>query len=202
MKEFIEQLEKDFNKFVDETKEKMEELAERMKGKNKAPEAGDVVKISGIEWLILDKTEDVYYAITKDFIDLGMKFDPNKNDWRSSELREFLNGEFLAGLEEDMLLEFERDLTSLDGQTEYGACTDKVSLLTVDEYRKYRKYLPNTKKWWWLITPWSTPCNDWERAVTVVSPSGYFIRDYCFYNFGVRPFCILKSNIFVSKESK
>ena len=200
MKEVFEQLEKGFNKFVDEAKEIMKDFSERMNSKKKAPEAGDVVKISGIEWLILEKTEDVYYAITKDFIDLGMKFDPNKNDWRSSELREFLNGEFLAGLEEDMLLEFERDLTSLDGQTEYGTCTDKVSLLTVDEYRKYRKYLPNTNKWWWLITPWSTPCNDWERAVAVVSPAGLIFRNYCNDDIGVRPFCIFKSSIFESEE--
>lgn len=200
MKEFIEQLEKGFNNFVDEAKKMKEELVERMKGKKKAPEAGEVVKISGIEWLILEKTEDVYYAITKDFIDLGMKFDSDKNDWRSSELREYLNGEFLEGLEEDMLLEFERNLTSLDGQTEYGSCMDKVSLLTVDEYRKYRKYLPNTNKWWWLITPWSTPCNDWERVVAVVSPAGDFDCDYCLGNYGVRPFCIFKSSIFESEE--
>lgn len=200
MKEFIEQLEKGFNNFVDEAKEIMKDFSERMESKKKAPEAGDVVKISGIEWLILEKTEDVYYAITKDFIDLGMEFDPNKNDWRSSELREFLNGEFLAGLEEDMLLEFERNLTSLDGQTEYGSCMDKVSLLTVDEYRKYRKYLPNTNKWWWLITPWSTPCNDWERAVTVVSPAGRISNYICRNFLGVRPFCIFKSSIFESGE--
>lgn len=200
MKEFIEQLEKGFNNFVDEAKKMKEELVERMKGKKKEPEAGDVVKISGIEWLILEKTEDVYYAITKDFIDLGMKFDSDKNDWRSSELREYLNGEFLEGLEEDMLLEFERNLTSLDGQTEYGSCMDKVSLLTVDEYRKYRKYLPNTNKWWWLITPWSTPCNDWERAVTVVSPAGNVGSISCSSSRGVRPFCIFKSSIFGSEE--
>lgn len=199
MKEFIEQFEKGFNKFIGETKEMMEELAERMKGKKRPPEAGDTVKISGIEWLILDKTEDVYYAITKEFIDLGMKFDEEKNDWRSSELREFLNGEFLAGLEEDMLLEFERDLTSLDGQTEYGSCVDKVSLLTVDEYRKYRKHLPNTNEWWWLITPWSTPCNNREKVGTVVSPAGCIINYNCFCFCGVRPFCIFKSTIFESE---
>lgn len=200
MKEFIEQLEKGFNDFVDEAKKMKEELVERMKGKKKAPEAGDVVKISGIEWLILEKTEDVYCAITKDFIDLGMKFDSDKNDWRSSELREYLNGEFLEGLEEDMLLEFERNLTSLDGQTEYGSCMDKVSLLTVDEYRKYRKYLPNTKEWWWLITPWSTPCNGKEKLTTVVSPAGCISNDDCFNGIGVRPFCIFKSSIFESEE--
>ena len=106
MKEFLEQFEKNFNNFSDEVKKMKEEFLKRMKVKKKAPEAGDTVTISGIEWLILEKTEDVYYAITKDFIDLDMKFDEDKNDWKNSELREYLNGEFLEGLEEDMLLEF------------------------------------------------------------------------------------------------
>lgn len=199
MKEFMKEFGKKLNELAEEVKKMGEELMEKIRIKEN-PEPGDTVVISGIEWLILDKTEDVYYAITKDFIDLGMKFDENKNDWRSSELREFLNGEFLAGLEEDMLLEFERDLTSMDGQIEYGSCMDKVSLLTVDEYRKYRKHLPNTKEWWWLITPWSTPCNGKEKLTTVVSPAGSIVNGSCDGNDGVRPFCIFKSSIFESEE--
>lgn len=198
MKEFMKEFGKKLNELAEEVKKMGEELMEKIRIKEN-PEPGDTVVISGIEWMILDKTEDVYYAITKDFIDLSMKFDTKKNDWRSSELREFLNGEFLAGLEEEMLLEFERDLTSMDGQIEYGSCMDKVSLLTVDEYRKYRKYLPNTNGWWWLITPWSTPCNNRERSVTVVSPAG-FVNISCDYDFGVRPFCIFKTSIFESEE--
>lgn len=199
MKEFMKEFEKKFDSFVGEVKKMGEEFLEKMSRK-KNPEPGDTVRISGIEWLILDKTEDVYYAITKDFIDLNMKFDANRNDWRSSELREFLNGEFLAGLEEEMLMDFERNLTSMDGQTEYGSCMDKVSLLNVDEYRKYRKYLPNTNEWWWLITPWSTPCNEREKLVAVVSPIGNIGNYDCSNYFGVRPFCIFKSSIFESEE--
>ena len=200
MKEFMETFEKNFNNFIDEVKKMEEKLVERMKGKKKAPEVGDVVEISGIRWIILDKTELGYHAITEEFISLSTQFDSDKNDWRISELREYLNGEFMDKLEEEMLQEFERDLTSLDGQTEYGTCMDKVSLLTVDEYRKYRKNLPNTNKWWWLITPWSTPCNDWERAVAVVSPSGNIGDCNCNDDDGVRPFCIFKSSIFESEE--
>lgn len=199
MKEFMKEFGKKLNELAEEVKKMGEELMEKIRIKEN-PEPGDTVVISGIEWLILDKTEDVYYAITKDFIDLNMQFDQKKNDWRSSELREFLNGEFMAGLEEDMLLEFERDLTSMDGQTEYGSCMDKVSLLTVDEYRKYRKHLPNTKEWWWLITSWSTPCNGKEKLTTVVSPAGYVNVNDCIIDVGVRPFCIFKSTIFESED--
>ena len=77
---------------------------------------------------------------------------------------------------------------------------DKVSLLTVDEYRKYRKYLPNTDKWWWLCTPWSTKCNGYEYIVAVVAPSGNVCNDGCNCSRGVRPVCIFPFSIFESEE--
>ena len=98
------------------------------------------------------------------------------------------------------LVEYKRDLLSLDGQTEYGECMDKVSLLNVDEYRKYRKILPNTDKWWWLCSPWSTPCNGYEASVTVVSPAGLICNDHCRISRGVRPVCIFPLSIFESEE--
>ena len=158
-------------------------------------------KLAGVKWTVLDKNEKGYLCIA-DSID-DKKFDRKCNDWKKSDLREYLNGEYLAKLEAnigaDNIILFERDLLSLDGQTEYGTCTDKVSLLTVDEYRKYRALLPNTRDWWWTCTPWSTKERGWGSSVTVVSPRGFIIRDNYDFGIGVRPFCILKSNIFVSK---
>ena len=133
------------------------------------------------------------------------QFDKNSSDWKKSSLREYLNGEFLEKLSgavgKENIISFERDLLSLDGQTEYGSCEDKVSLLTVDEYRRYRNMIPNTDdSWWWLITPWSTPCNDYERSVAVVSPSGLIGHGICSNYGGVRPFCIFSSSIFESED--
>lgn len=88
----------------------------------------------------------------------------------------------------------------MDGQTEYGSCEDYVSLISVDEYRKYRKLLPNTGEWWWTLTPDSTECNDDTRWIRVVSPSGS-IYDYYYDGCdGVRPVCIFSSSIFESCE--
>ena len=134
-----------------------------------------------------------------------MKFDTKNNDWKTSDLRNYLNTDFYkklaAEIGEENIIPFERDLLSLDGQTEYGKCEDKVSLLTVDEYRKYRNLIPNTDKyWWWLISPWSTPCNDYYESVAVVSPSGYFNDRNCNFSYGVRPFASFSSAIFESEE--
>lgn len=180
------------------------EIFELKKKIRKAPDIGDVIEIAGIKWEILDKTVDGYFAITESIFNDSMEFDSKSNNWANSDLRKYLNTEFVEKIEEelgnDSLVEFKRDLLSLDGQTEYGTCMDKVSMLSVDEYRKYRKYLPNMDKWWWLISSWSTPCNGYEKQVSVISPSGYFFNYYCNVSRCVRPVCIFSSSIFEPEE--
>lgn len=164
---------------------------------------GDEFELADINWKILDITDAGYMCIGDS---LGNKiFDDNSNNWNKSRLRTYLNGEFYEKVAKeigkDNIFAFKRDLLSLDGQEEYGETDDFVSLLTVDEYRKYRKHIPNTNKWWWLITPWSTHCNDCGIFTTVVSPFGYVVdRNCCLNNFGVRPVCIFSSSIFESED--
>lgn len=163
---------------------------------------GDEFELADVNWKILDITDAGYMCIGDS---LGDKiFDNNSNNWNKSSLRAYLNGEFYEKISKEIgkgnIVSFKRDLLSLDGQTEYGENDDAVSLLTVDEYRKYRKLIPNTDDWWWLITPWSTPCNNYESAVAVVSPSGCIGNSHCGNCNGVRPFCIFSSSIFESEE--
>lgn len=169
----------------------------------KVPEEGDVIEIAGFKWKVLEKLEEGYLSILEGFENLSRKFDTDTNDWKASDLRNYLNVDFKNKIEEAIgveLVEYKRDLLSLDGQTEYGECMDKVSLLNVDEYRKYRKILPNTDKWWWLCSPWSTPCNGYEASVSVVSPSGYVNGSDYYRSRGVRPVCIFPLSIFESEE--
>lgn len=199
-------MKKNLKYFENELNRINKEFAEYKKQHMEKPEIGKTVEIAGMEWMILDKTEKGYFAILNSFDGENRKFDSDSNNWIKSDLRKELNDSFLKKiteeLGEDAVVEFDRDLLSLDGQTEYGHCEDKISLLTVDEYRKYRKLLPNTKNWWWLITPWSTPANGYISTLTVVSPSGYFRNDVCSYCDGVRPVCIFSSSIFESKNDK
>jgi len=193
-------MKKNLKYFENELNRINKEFAEYKKQYMEKPEIGKTAEIAGMEWMILDKTEKGYFAILNGFNGKERTFDSDSNNWISSKLREELNTKFLKKiadeLGEDAVIEFDRDLLSLDGKTEYGHCEDKISLLTVDEYRKYRKLLPNMSKWWWLITPWSTPANDYSSTLTVVSPAGnvdYFSYDY---SRGVRPVCIFSSSIF------
>lgn len=193
-------MKKNLKYFENELNRINKEFAEYKKQHMEKPEIGKTVEIVGMEWMILDKTEKGYFSVLDGFDGKERTFDSDSNNWISSELREELNTKFLKKISdelgEDAVIEFDRDLLSLDGQTEYGHYKDKISLLTVDEYRKYRKLLPNMPKWWWLITPWSTPANDYNSTLTVVSPSGRIGGYYCGNCGGVRPVCIFSSSIF------
>lgn len=164
---------------------------------------GDTFELADTTWKILDITSAGYICLADSIED--MKFDSDSNNWENSGLRSYLNGEFFEKMTAEIGLEnivpFERNLLSLDGQTEYGKCEDKVSLLAVDEYRKYRSLIPNTKDyWWWLVSPWSTPCNDYKKSVTVVSSAGSVGGNFCSSSNGVRPVCIFSSSIFESGD--
>ena len=195
-------MKKNLKYFENELSRLNKEFADYKKKYIGTPEIGKVIELAGMDWLILDKTEKGYFAILNGFDEKERTFDSTSNNWITSKLRNELNARFFKKITDelgkDAVIEFDRDLLSMDGQTEYGHCKDKISFLTVDEYRKYRKLLPNMDKWWWLLTPWSTPVNDFSTTITVVSPSGFVNYDYCGCASGVRPVCIFSSSIFES----
>lgn len=166
-----------------ENLKKLNEAYEQLKEKYQKPEIGKTIEVAGIKWLVLDKLEKGYLVISDEFYGKSREFDTDCNNWDSSDLRQELNTELRRKIEEAVgeggLLKFTRDLLSMDGQTEYGSCEDYVSLISVDEYRKYRKFLPNRGKWWWTLTPNSTACNNDDTFVRGVSPSGSINYYYC-----------------------
>lgn len=194
-------------KSVDERLKAVEEEIKAIKeemsaGRFKGLGINDEFPLIGVNWKILDITEKGYLCLAESIND-SMEFDSENNNWKESDLRKYLNTAIYEKISSEIgsgnVVEFERDLLSLDGQTEYGKCMDKVSLLNVDEYRKYRSLIPNADKWWWTITPWSTACNDDSTWVSVVSPSGDFLGNFSYNYFGgVRPFCIFTSALFES----
>ena len=193
-------------KSIEERVTELEKIVKNLSGEkcvkiSKNLSVGDTFQLADLTWKILDITEKGYLCLA-DRLPEDMEFGGN-NDWKESTIREYLNGEFFKILSdavgEENIIPFERNLISLDGQTEYGACEDKVSLISFDEYRKYRSLIPNTGDYyWWTLTPDSTKCNDDTRWVRVVSPSGHVHDDYCRNSRGVRPVCIFLSLIFES----
>lgn len=165
---------------------------------------GDTFELAGLNWKILDITDEGYMCLADRLAD-KMVFDEDSNDWLRSQLREYLNTELIEEITDEIgeenIVSFKRDLLSLDGQTEYGECKDKVSLLTVDEYRKYRSLIPNTDDYlWWLVSPWSTVCNECSTIATIIFSSGGIDGNSCCDDCSVRPVCVFSSSIFKSEE--
>ena len=163
-------------------------------------EIGDTFELAGKTWKVLDKLEDKTLVWCLD--NWGDSAFGSNNHWKTCSLRMYLHDEVLSKIEDEIgqenICSFVRDLISLDGQTEYGTSTDAISLLTIDEYRKYRHLIPNQGDYWWLCSPDSTKCNNDDRWIEVVSPSGSLNFNICGNNCGVRPILYLKSSIFES----
>lgn len=97
------------------------------------------------------------------------------------------------------------DLTSMDGMTDYGMPNVYGRILTVDEYRKYRRFIPLTDKPFWTATPWctrSSRSNDYYGAAVVgtVGSLGNSLASYAF--FCARPALALKSSLLVSVSTE
>lgn len=166
--------------------------------------AGELVTIGGIEFVVLEQRDGETALITKECIGEETTFGENNNNYAESIVDDICES-FAELLEdavgEENLVEFDVDLTSDDGLKDYGQIRRKCALITADMYRRYVDILDlhNPKKYWWLATPHSTKRHENDSWVKCVSPSGSICRDYYICGvYGVRPFCILKSDIFVS----
>lgn len=156
-------------------------------------------------FIVLEQKEDCTAVITEDLYRKDVEFDGDCADYKKSSLRELCEGEILNEFSKEFGAENictnEAGLVTVDGQEVFGKLLTKVRPLTFDEAREYNDLLANKDlpDWYWTCTPWSTKERGWEYSVAVVSPSGSFGGIDCGGSNGVRPFCILKSNIFVSK---
>ena len=113
---------------------------------------GDTFKWGDKEYIKLDTLNEGCLCLAKDAW-FNSKFDDKTNNWEHSELRSGMIEEVKDFIPDFYKLRsFDRDLTTDDGLTDYGHCSDNISMLTCNEYRKYRKYIPTTSECYWTIT--------------------------------------------------
>lgn len=186
---------------------RLEEEEKKSKVKLCELHPGDTFKIGDHDFIVLDQNEyaETTAVISKGFMKEDIVFDDDTRDYRKSNLRKVIEGDIQPIIEaevgEENIVECSVDLTSVDMQEEFSRFKCKVRPITFDEVRKYNDLLVNKElnDWWWTCTPWSTAERGWEYSIAVVASSGFIYDRLCIRNDGVRPFCILKSNIFVSK---
>lgn len=166
---------------------------------------GETFKVADMELIKFPATEQGTPVVFRD-IAFFSRFGRN-NNLKESDVLERMQKEILPkiieAIGEENVLTFKTDLTALDGLNPYGELESKISLCTLDFYRKNIGIFDQQKidRWWWLATPFSTRPHDTDDWVECVSPSGYVNGlDYSLDGNGVRPFCIFNSSIFGSCE--
>ena len=164
---------------------------------------GETFKLGKHEFVVLEHSKETTAVILKDLLNGSKQFGSSNNFDGSGvdkECQKFAD-EIVEIVGTENLVEHTVDLTSDDGLKDYGKVKRKMSLLTAELYRRYVYILDKFKlgEWWWLATAYSAKPHDDTTWVKCVSSSGYIDNCYCDDYRGVRPFCILKSHIFVSK---
>lgn len=159
-----------------------------------------IISICGYAWNKVVDGNLTYYFMDGylDKLEFG-----KTNNYTDSNVRNMITNSDLAKNLQlefgDRLVPITLDLLSLDGLDDYGTVTgDILAIPTIDLYRKYRKNISKLDSWYWLATPDSTPSGYGSGDVRCVDSGGDVGYGWCGGVLAVRPFFILKSDIFVS----
>lgn len=150
---------------------------------------GDTVRIGGVEYIMLDRSEEDCLLITKDAVRwMGIGNVPIYtkgmiHDWLTCHFA----GDFAKHVGEENIVERELDMMADDGTGKEHVQMVKFSLLSADEYRRYRELLEPISANWWLAT-----------SISDIQKSGRYVYGYVMGNgiinwasydnkFGVRP---------------
>lgn len=183
----------------------LEEREQSNKVKLESLKAGETFCIGENDYIVLEHHEGKTKVISRNFIAEDRKFADDTADYKTSGLRKYIEAEIQPTIENEVgaenLVEHRVSLETVDGQDNYGGLVCKIRPITFDEARQYNNLIVNKdlNDWWWTCTAWTSPNRECNRSIAVVLPSGYVYSLNCNISDGVRPVCILKSNIFVSK---
>lgn len=165
---------------------------------------GEVFQTTGKrKYKVLEQYGDTTKIISLDLVKENVEFG-DTSDYKKSNVKKLCDTEILKDFEKEFgagnIETHTADIITADGQR-LGTVDCKIRPITFDEARRYTDITPNNdlNDWYWTLSPWSTEERGWKKSITIVSPSGYVNNINYNYVNGVRPVCILKSNIFVSK---
>ena len=166
---------------------------------------GAIFKIGEWDFIVLKHENGTTKVISSNLILKNVKFDDNSSNYGESNLKKRIEKDIepiiVKEIGKDNIIEHKAELVSVDMQKEFDDVCCRVRPLTFDEAREFNALIANQYlyDWWWTLTPWNTSERGYNYSIAVVSPRGNISYISCSNDFGVRPVCILKSNIFVSK---
>lgn len=175
---------------------------------------GATFTLDGVRFVKLDGDRDAIFALTEDTpADLGyVQFEDDDatrddhNNFNGSlvqkEIERWLRDKHKPIF--DAVVERPIDLTAMDGMTDYGCPLTVGRILTIDEYRKHRRFIPLTDKPYWLATGWTTassPDSSTDNAYCVLLDGAVYSLNVYSNIFAPRPALYLQSQILVSVDT-
>ena len=139
---------------------------------------GEAFTFDGVRWVIVVEGARAAFVVAEDVLLKNTPFEcedaerEDHNNFKGSNL-ELSIVELLAAKHQkiqDAVVERPIDLTTMDGMTDYGMPVVTARVLTIDEYRKYRRFIPLASEPYWLATGWTTkssPYSDTNSAYYV-----------------------------------
>lgn len=155
--------------------------------------AGERFGFKGFDWIVLDNNVDggVLAIMASAWNGEEYCFDEDgDNNYAKSSLRRKLLNELLPILGEDNLIPHEVDLVADNGDDRYGKITDRLFILSCDDYRKYRKNVPLLPEWMWTCTPWYISDTGNGNHVRYVHSTGGLDINIAYNSGGVAPACV------------
>lgn len=166
---------------------------------------GEHFMFKGFEWVCLDPNHPdggVLAIMAKPWAK-DVKFCPsakfadekgNWNNYRTSNVRGLLSDMANAVFDRKSLLPHTVDLVADNGDRAYGTVQEFAFILTCDEYRKYRYYIPHYDSFIWTATPWCCGDKDSDTGyasyIRYVNVDGQLNISYAYTGYAVAPACI------------
>ena len=175
---------------------------------------GEAFTFDGVRFVKLDESAGAAFVVAEDVMLENIPFeheDAERED-HNNYIGSNLERESVSWLMKEHTATFGAavqrpiDLTTMDGMTDYGMPTVTVRALTIDEYRKYRQFIPLASKPYWLATGWTTKSSPYSDAggAYCVGTGGALDSSgrVCGADFAARPALYLKSSILVSVDTE
>lgn len=127
---------------------------------------GETFALDGVEFVKLGEDLGDTFALARDVVMKNVPFedeDVERKD-HNNYIGSYLEKRCERWLRKhppifDATVEHPIDLTTMDGLTDYGVPLALVRALTIDEYRKHRRFIPPVSELFWLATGYTTASN-------------------------------------------
>ena len=155
----------------------------------------NVIRIAGYDFIKFPEENGIVPIMIKDSIDY-CHFDQHTNNFAKSYMLRHLTEYWLPIFEDalgaDNILEFETDLTAVDGRTDYGTMHSRISLPTLDFYKAnieiFDKYANGTN--FHLATPVAIN----STSISIISYRGMFSLVPVANHYHIRPILYVKAS--------